>query len=471
MRYAKQLALLLACLMAASSARAAVYPFNASFINGGQSVTHPFTLWLPNDPSGPPGATAPVKGVIFILPGSADDWRGQVSKPNFQAAASALGFGLIGANNMVWGENSGEPASIVTSVLDAAAAASGRPELANAPFAAMGLSQGGYNASRISLGLPERAIAFVNIRSAYYPDGSIPFERTQDVMGLSIVGSKDSVVHPGLAHDSWAFWRGGLGGPHAYAVEWNTTHFDTREGQTWDVAWHWIGEAVRMRYQDAGPLSTTPGAFPTLGDVDPSQGWVGQAPVITQSSSLANRTTPYKAEIAPIGGAFPEPILDASWLPSQTAARVYQAFTSLDPRSRPITPRQAPLRFTAPFPITDETTFQTPLFKVGDTFRVKTEIQPYDTFIHGIVLTEVDYYLDEQYLGKVLGDNFWQLDVTFTEPGIHALYALGRDAAGNEYPAFRTVLVAPPVPEPATFVPAALAALAFLRAARCSAQR
>jgi pimeloyl-ACP methyl ester carboxylesterase len=462
MRICRHLALLVLLLGTAPTARAAVFSFSASFVNGGQLENRPFQLWLPDDPSGPPGATAPVKGLVFLLPGAADDWRSQVQERNLQQAASALGFGLIGANSMFWGPFKGETAGVVTSVLDAAAVVSGRPELANAPFAALGVSQGGFNATRIALAQPDRAIAFVNIRGGYSHDGSAPISETLEIMGLSIVASKDSIVHPGYGYDGIAVWRS-LGAPHAFAVEWNTTHFDTRRGQTWDVAWHWIGEAARLRYPNAGPLSTAPGERPVLADIDTMNGWVGHAPQILLTDNINALVPTPTVEVASIaGGTFSEPIQSASWLPSSSAAHIYQTFTSFDGLSRPITPRQGPLHFLAPQPVTDMSTISTPLFEVGDIFRVETEVQPYDTFINGIALTAVDYYLDEQFLGTVVGDNNWQLDVTFTKPGIHALLAIGRDAAGKTYPAFRTVLVAPPIPEPTTLCATSLmAAVAF----------
>ena len=134
---------------------------------------------------------------------------------------------------------------------------------------------------------------------------------------------------------------------------------------------------------------------------------------------------------------------------AKAAANVYRAFTSHDGLSRPFNPRQGPLHFMSP-PVTDEGTIETPLYEVGQTVRFETQVHAYDRIRNGIVLHDVDFFLNDQFLGNVEASNFWSVDVTLTEPGIHAMIAIGHDAAGNEYPAFRTVLVASVVPEPTT---------------------
>ena len=135
----------------------------------------------------------------------------------------------------------------------------------------MGVSQGGYNSAAVALAYPERAIGFVDIRGAYgineFPSSAAQFE----VPGLNIVGSQDGVVHPAINRRGWENWRA-ANAPHAYAVEWETTHFDTREGQSWEAAWHWIGESVRLRYSNAGPLSPIPGVLPQLADIEVENG-------------------------------------------------------------------------------------------------------------------------------------------------------------------------------------------------------
>lgn len=433
-------------------ARAAIFNFSAEFVNGGNPVSRNFRMWLPDAAGGAPGQTAPVRGFVFILPGSGEDWRGHVQSANFQKAATALGFGMIGATSMGWGEFDGETTGVAQSLLDAAATVAGRPEPANAPFAPMGVFQGGYNSARIAMAHPDRAIGFVSIRGGYSYDSTISISETLRVPGLTIAASQDNIVHPGFSYQDWSAWRA-LDAPNAYAVEWDTTHYDTRKGQSWDAAWYWIGESIRLRYPNSSPLSPLPGQTPTLQEVIVGDGWVGHAPEILPSDNINSLVPPETVEIASIaGGTFSEPLLSASWLPNEGAARAYQAFTSFDQLSRPFIPRQGPLHFALPR-ITDTTETNTPLFEQGETVNIVAEVDAYDLLRYDIFVEEVDFYLDSQFLGTAPGNYFtFPMDVTFPEAGIHALTAVGRDAEGQEYTTFSAVLVAPTIPEPTSCV-------------------
>jgi hypothetical protein len=438
------------CLALTSSARAAIYSFNASFMNLGNPTTAPFRMWLPNDENGPIGATKPVRGLVFVLPGAGDNWLNKAQNDNFQKAATALGFGIVSADSMWWGGGSEETRDIVESVLAAAANVSLRPELVNAPLATMGVSQGGYNSIKIAAAVPERTIGFANIRGGYVVSPTGPNDPMLEVPGLNIAASQDNIVHPGGIHDGWQGWRF-LDAPHAYAMELDTTHFDTHKGQSWEAAWYWLGESARLRYPNSSLLSTIPGVVPQLSSVDTSTGWLGHAPDVTYTDTLEELEdlvpTP-NVEIAAISsGTFSEPALSASWLPNKGAAQVYRAFTSHDGISRGFLPRQGPLHFMSPV-ITDNSTLVTPLYEVGQTASFETQVHPIDFFRNGIKLKNVDFYFGSTYLGNVVATNNWTINVTFTQPGIHALTAIGYDAAGNEYPAFHTVLVTGVVPEP-----------------------
>jgi hypothetical protein len=202
--------------------------------------------------------------------------------------------------------------------------------------------------------------------------------------------------------------------------------------------------------------------LPPLSSIDTSTGWLGHAPDIDYSDTLEeleNLVPTTSVEIAAISsGTFSESVLSASWLPNQGAAQVYRAFTSHDGISRGFLPRQGPLHFMSPV-ITDNSTVITPLYEVGQTASFETQVHPIDFFRNGIRLTNVDFYFGDTFLGNVVATNNWTTNVTFTEPGIHALTAVGYDAAGNEHPAFHTVLVTSVVPEPTGV---SLLALAFV---------
>ena len=87
-------ALCLFAVVAAQSARAAIFDFTANFTNNGAATSAPFRLWLPNDENGSPGTTKPVRGLVFLIPGAGESWLTKAQTPNFQKAATALGLRL-----------------------------------------------------------------------------------------------------------------------------------------------------------------------------------------------------------------------------------------------------------------------------------------------------------------------------------------------------------------------------------------
>jgi hypothetical protein len=465
MTTAGRLAAVLLMSLVAAPLPAGVVDFNATFTNGGVPETQPFRMWAP-DPAA--GASHPpaVRGVVFVLPGSGEDWRNAAGQIGFQRAAGSLGYAVIAARSMIWGQQDSEIAPLVQRILNAAATASNRPEIVNAPFAAMGVSQGGYNATRITLSNPDRAIGFVNIRGGYGANVA-PAGAALQVPGLNIVASNDTVIPPEYTYSDWAAWRQ-ASAPHALMVDYNTTHIDTRKSQAWETAWYWVGEASRLRRSD-GALSSTPGQLPLLDAPNYDNGWLAKTPTIMQGSQL---TRPGNVEFASLAsGSFADPPAAGSWVPSLGAAIVYDAFASGDGISRglsPLKPRQHTLYLLLD-PVHDTGTYSAPLFNVGETVAIRAEMVLKDQATHNLHLNSVDFYLDGNFLGtvhsQIVGaattDTQWTKNVTFNAPGTHALIAIGRDAAGGEHPTFRTVLVAGAVPEPAAAV-LLLAALAVL---------
>jgi hypothetical protein len=151
-----ELALMLGTL-AAPAARGVNVNFNMTINDAdlGMVVQGDFTMWLPDDVSRP-------RGLIYILPGSGGNSQSSAIAPYYQQQARALGFGVVGYGvhgavtpNFRWDRD-------LTSLqrsLDAAAAASGHPELSNAPVALTGASAGGYYSFALSKANPTRVIA------------------------------------------------------------------------------------------------------------------------------------------------------------------------------------------------------------------------------------------------------------------------------------------------------------------------
>jgi hypothetical protein len=432
--------------------RAAVFDFSASFTNFGQPASNQFRLWLPDNVNGT--GTRPVKGLIFLLPGAGGDWRSQVQVANLQNAADSLGFGLLGARAMQWGIIPGEERGVVQNVLDAAAMSSGRPEVANAPFSAMGFSDGGSWSNRIAAQIPERAISWVSIKG---PNLSGGVNEARYVPGLYIAGQRDGFVGVGNRQRDWSQIRSAplrpdcedifcelssntepnLGAQTAFAVDWGTSH-SVEGNQAWEAAWFWTGETIRLRYGDAQPLSTTPNNAPEAPKLETESGWLGQSNIFSITNQLMPLFPSSFAEIAPVAaGTFSSMRpLEASWLPSEAAAMVYRAYTSTDLVIRSgLSPRQGPLRILLPE--------LSPQYNPGQTVNVAVDPR-------GMQLDSLDFFLDDQYLGTTTGGPSWQMDVLLPDPGIHAVVVVGRDAIGNQTSSFRTVIVARPIPEPST---------------------
>lgn len=72
-----------------TTANAETFPFNTAFTIFGESVDARFNLWLPNN-------TSHVRGLVLMVPGGDNDWRERAEDPEWQNAASAMGFGLVG---------------------------------------------------------------------------------------------------------------------------------------------------------------------------------------------------------------------------------------------------------------------------------------------------------------------------------------------------------------------------------------
>src|SRR2546421_638712 len=126
-------------LLLISLAGAPAHAANSSFNTLISGVQGDFNVWLPDD--------VPVsRGLGFYIPGAGGDTQGIASAAYYQQAARAMGFGFmgVGVHNKVQSSlDFINDAGALQRVLDAAATASGHPELRNAPVATMGGSAGG----------------------------------------------------------------------------------------------------------------------------------------------------------------------------------------------------------------------------------------------------------------------------------------------------------------------------------------
>ena len=443
--------------------RAEDFAFEASFTSFGEPASARFQLWLPD-------GVPRVRGLVVMLSGICGDWRNQAVWPYQQQAAASLGFGIVGVEafgsennpNCLWGDpDSDEAADILQRTLEAAAAVSGHQELQNAPVGLIGFSMGAVNNVILAASAPSRIISHSSGGL-----GGPPFdmsEATRRVPGVFILGSFDP--NAGYTYEGFANYRQ-QDAQVAYVVNWGGAHsMDHRSdplnegkrfvGEPWEMAWYWLAEAVRLRYPIDQYPSTVPGEPLVLNELDTSKGWLGEAAVFSRPNTpVESSPFPEIGDTADYSGD----ATTASWLPSEAAANVYRAMTSIAPnRPWPNIPGQflpGPLEFTSPKYIRT-TSVSFPEFFVGNVIPILVEPHEFDD-VNSI--TEMRFYDGDELIGVDSAGPDWGVPYTPTYPGIHGLVVVATDDLGNQTSSFRTVVVQR-VPEPS---PIALATLGVL---------
>lgn len=392
-----------------------------------------FALWLPS--------TEPViRGIIFIAPGDGDTCDSLIHDPVAQEAARVMGFGLIGYNYIARMNLASNPTatSLVKNalqvVLDQAAAVSGRPEISNVPVCITGLSRGAFDSGYLVKAWPERVIAFVphcggSWNSTDSSDGINLSEAAKKVPGLFVAGSNDgnSLTSPFAMKKMFNWWRT-QGGQTAYAVDWGVYH-TSRGNQGWEATFLWMQEVARQRYPRPMIPPATPGAIPTLINLDDTAGWLGD------NDSFSAATTPSVTHIfttvAPSTGYVGTPST-ASWLPNETSARFYRAMTSTDRVYRTLQPLQGPVRIVSP------AQFAEPVIE-GNTVTIEVDPREFD---NTNALTSMEFYDNDVWLGTKTSGPAWQWSFT-PAAGSHSLSVVATDVLGNKRDAFRSLYVQP----------------------------
>jgi autotransporter-associated beta strand protein len=320
---------------AALSAGGGTASFQATWPTASGTKTADYRIYTP------PAADVPrIRGVVFLYPGSGGDWRFRADDTVWQEAARSLGCAVVGA-----GANAGytsitesEARASLPAILAAAAVASGRPEIVNAPALFTGFSLGGFVSTEMANDVCERVVACVPQRGSSAFSSSQP-AATRQVPVLFMPGSLDSngLTSPGVTDGIFEVWRSD-GGRSAYAMDWLAGH-DTFVNQGWSLAWVWLAECLALRYPEGTP-SVEPGNPVTLADIPLESGWLGHRPYTTSSTGQDYSA---HADIAPYA-AYTGAVAAASWLPNEAVARAYQAQTSFDGvTTRAEIPLQGPL--------------------------------------------------------------------------------------------------------------------------------
>ncbi len=387
------------------------------------SVTANYRLWLP-------GGEPIIRGIIFIGAGTGGDYRYFAHDMAFQETARALGFGILGypnEGNMILQGSAAPARAAVQTVLNRAAEVSGHPEIANAPICATGNSAGGYDAGGMAINWPERTIAFVAFRGS--PNAFAFSDATKKVPGLFVAGSKDSntSTNPYKNRDCFLNWRG-QGCQVAWTVDWLVGH-QIGGNQGWEAAMTWFVEVANLRWPRPLVPSTTPGVLPALIDLEDASGWLGETAEF-DSANLPIATDPF-TPVAPYA-SYAGDKLQASWLPNETCARMYQAFTSTDlVANRKDIPLQNSVRIACPEQLVDPV-------PAGKPVKIEADPRGFDT-VNAIV--SVEFYDGAKLLGVDSAGPEWSLEFTPAKGGLRTLSVVATDALGARRAAFRTLAV------------------------------
>jgi len=423
-------------------ARAEEFSFDPTFPTFGEEVTLNWTMWLPDD-------MPTVRGLVFI-PGPQVSTRQRITVPYLQRAARALGFGLVGNDRFLgntpdlWaGETAEETQQIVQSVLDAAAAASGHPELENVPIATIGSSASGGQSTLIAARVPSRVLAFASLRAGFVPPGH-PFAQATEgfprVPGVFLLGSEDD---DSVARRQPAFedWRQQEDAHFANTVVWGSGHtpddLATADGRyrglSWEMGWYWLAEAIRLRYPADELPSVMPGDPLVLQDIDTDAGWLAESPSFVPELHTSTDPDIYPAP------SYPGNVGKASWLPSEGAANAYRAVTAIADRQYIPGSLQypGPMTFASPSNLLDPSS---PTYMLGDAIPIR--IDPHE-FDDDLAITEMEFFDGARRIGSDTQGPDWEILYTPDEVGIHGLTAVATNETGTRSYSFRAVPVVP----------------------------
>ena len=263
-----------------------------------------------------PRGVAHVRGVLlglaaFSMKGLASGEVGDVSNPRgresiekfrqvFLPLASAHGLAILGTepvNGGVAGDD------VILDGLASAAAASGHPELADAPLLIHGSSFGAHGTHGFALRHPDRTIAIVLRIPVQVCCGLVP----ADVPGYVLLAALDTVVSNVVARELFDTHRAS-GSPWSFAVETGAQH-DVPTSIALDLLGQWTDRMLAQRLP-AG-MVTPVQLVPLVAEA----GWLGDIATGTIAAWPA-----YLGDL-----------LQASWFPSQETAEGWRAFTSETP--------------------------------------------------------------------------------------------------------------------------------------------
>ncbi len=275
---------LLVAMLCAGATSAATFDLEVPLLGGDHAAS--FRLWFSED-------SEKIASVIVLTPGTNGDGRGWVNDTEWQRLARETGAALLACS--LRGENGGsycEPqrwsGEILLHALETLGAQGRHPELAAAPLTLWGHSAGGQFNFNFACWRPDRVVAFVVNKGAYYTGA--PSDATRQIPALFIAGEVDESIRVENITSLYARHRR-LGAPWCLAVEPGAGH---EVGRTKELGIAFLRPILISRQNN------TPLAAPWRGDLT------------THEVSVADGATPAGAITA--------------WLPDKPSADAWRAF-------------------------------------------------------------------------------------------------------------------------------------------------
>ena len=307
----------LVILASASPAIASdIFSYDVTFKHGGVDKPLHVSAWMPDN--------VPLRGMLYLPPSWGGDTRYSVGSEQYQAFATAMGFGIVGMQDrdgwpgQYQGANEAEVRANVQLVLDGAATGLACPQISNAPMAFYGFSKGGWMDGVLASYMPERTICFAADKSNTWI--SSISDAAVYAPGLFIGGSGDTVAGSGAAHNAYIKWRSPKGGEVALVEDWNVGHW----GTDFSLVESFIAQNMALRFPAGQLPSATPGNPMTLNQIDPNSGWLVES---SYSGGFNWIRCPEAATVAD----YTKTASTACWVATETMAMVLRAQNAADP--------------------------------------------------------------------------------------------------------------------------------------------
>jgi hypothetical protein len=390
-------------------------------------------MWIPTD-------LATVKGIVIYGNGAGADMRRAAEAPWLQQFAELHDFALIGTS--LWGNLSGSEIDVWDAHLQALATASGHPEIVHAPWAPMGLSNGGQMSYGFNALRPEKTIAFITNKGCCYNNRTPPVASLK-TPGILIAGELDTAVRNDSIRGLFETNR-----PRGALWSWVEQEGLGHEGFADEIVLPFMAEAIRLRYPaDQAPTAAQGVSLSALNEAD---GWLVDQSTwnsgLTQVASYDEYTG-----VKNIAG----------WLLNENAAFLYRAFSTYD--------RLPQLRFSDPW-TWEEVGYTPPALSLSEhaptTLQLTLDVSAIPSW------TKIELFNYAEAVLTMTPSSSLATELELSVPvsrGIHGFSALVTHADGQTT-STTNLLAFTAIPEPNTASFVIIATAIWLLARRCPTQ-